>query len=42
MSQAQIYDTVMKWMNERLKENNNLDSRVVFSDEAQRNHCRCR
>ena len=22
MSQKQIYDTVMKWMNERLKENN--------------------
>ena len=35
MSQKQIYDTVMKWMNERLKENNNPDSRVVFSDEAQ-------
>lgn len=29
MSQKQIYDTVMKWMNERLKENNNPDSRVV-------------
>ena len=35
MSQKQIYDTVMKWMNKRLKENNNPDSRVVFSDEAQ-------
>lgn len=32
MSQQQIYDTMMKWMNERLKENNNPDSRVVFSD----------
>ena len=35
MSQKQIYDTVMKWMNKRLKENNNPDSRIVFSDEAQ-------
>lgn len=33
MSQAEIYDTVMKWMEERLKENKNVDSRVVFSDE---------
>ena len=34
MSQEQIYDTVLKWMTERLKENKNVDSRVVFSDEA--------
>ena len=34
MSQAQIYDTIMKWMQERLKENKNIESRVVFSDEA--------
>lgn len=34
MSQAQIYDTMMKWMNERLKENKNADSRIVYSDEA--------
>lgn len=34
MSQAQIYDTMTKWMNERLKENKNIDSRIVFSDEA--------
>ena len=33
MSQAQIYDTVMKWMTERLKENQNVDSRVVYADE---------
>lgn len=33
MSQAQIYDTMMKWMDERLKENKNIDSRIVFSDE---------
>lgn len=32
MSQAQIYDTVVKWMDERLKENKNIDSRVVFTD----------
>lgn len=35
MSQAQIYDTMLKWMNERLKENKNADSRVVYSDEKQ-------
>lgn len=34
MSQAQIYDTIMKWMDERLKENKNIDSRIVYSDEA--------
>ena len=34
MSQAQIYDTIKKWMQERLKENKNIESRVVFSDEA--------
>ena len=34
MSQAQIYDTMTKWMDERLKENKNIDSRIVFSDEA--------
>lgn len=32
MSQDQIYDIVMEWMNERLKENNNIDSRVVYTD----------
>lgn len=32
MSQSQIYDTVMKWMEERLKENKNIDSRIVFTD----------
>ncbi len=30
MSQAQIYDTMTKWMDERLKENKNIDSRIVF------------
>lgn len=34
MSQAQIFATATKWMDERLKENKNIDSRVVFSDEA--------
>ena len=34
MSQTQIFDTITKWMNERLKENKNIDSRVVYSDEA--------
>lgn len=34
MSQAQIYDTMTKWMDERLKENKNTDSRIVFSDEV--------
>ena len=34
MSQAQIYDTMTKWMAERLKENKNIDSRIVFSDEV--------
>ncbi len=34
MSQAQIYNTIMKWMDERLKENKNQESRIVFSDEA--------
>lgn len=34
MSQSQIYDTVMKWMEERLKENKNIDSRIVFTDKA--------
>ena len=29
MSQAQIYDTMTKWMDERLKENKNIDSRIV-------------
>ena len=29
MSQKQIYDTVMKWMNERLKENNNPDLSLI-------------
>ena len=33
-SQAQIYDTMLKWMTERLKENNNAESRVVYADEA--------
>lgn len=33
MSRTQIYNTVMKWMDERLKENKNIDSRIVFSDE---------
>lgn len=32
MSEAQIYDTMLKWMTEFLKENKNVDSRVVFSD----------
>ncbi|WP_294476822.1 DUF4468 domain-containing protein [uncultured Bacteroides sp.] len=32
MSQKQIYDTLNKWMEERLKENQNIDSRVVFTD----------
>ncbi len=35
MSQKQIYDVVMAWMDERLKENQNPDSRVVFSDEKE-------
>ena len=30
MSQAQIYDTMTKWMDERLKENKNIDSRIVY------------
>ena len=34
MSQAQIFATATQWMDERLKENKNIDSRVVFSDEA--------
>lgn len=34
MGQAQIYATIEKWMEERLKENNNTDSRIVFTDEA--------
>lgn len=34
MSEAQIYERMMKWMTERLKENKNEDSRIVFSDEA--------
>lgn len=35
MSQAQIYETMLKWMTERLKENKNIESRVVFSNEEQ-------
>lgn len=35
MSQAQIYDTMKKWMTERLKENNNQDSRVVYENQAE-------
>ncbi|MFR4459996.1 MAG: DUF4468 domain-containing protein [Bacteroides xylanisolvens] len=38
MSQAQIYDTMTKWMDERLKENKNIDT-LVFSDEA-KEQCR--
>lgn len=32
MSQTQVYDTMLQWMTERLKENNNRDSRIVFTD----------
>lgn len=32
MSQAQVYDTMLKWMTDRLNENKNRDSRVVFTD----------
>lgn len=35
MSQAQIYDTMKKWITERLKENNNQDSRVVYENQAE-------
>ena len=35
MSQAQIYDTILKWMTERLKENKNPESRVVYTNEEQ-------
>ncbi|MDD3039929.1 DUF4468 domain-containing protein [Bacteroides sp.] len=34
MSQDQIYSTMQKWMNERLKENGNNESRVVYEDKA--------
>lgn len=34
MSEDQIYERMMKWMGERLKENKNEDSRIVYSDEA--------
>lgn len=33
MSQTQVFNTALKWMNERLQENKNQESRVVFSDE---------
>ena len=35
MSQKQIYDTILKWMTERLKENKNPESRVVYTNEEQ-------
>lgn len=35
MSQEQIYATIQKWMTERLKENNNQDSRVVYTEEKE-------
>ena len=35
MSQAQIYDTMKKWITERLKENNNQESRVVYENQAE-------
>lgn len=35
MSQKQIYDTMLKWMTETLKENKNPESRVVFTNEEQ-------
>ena len=41
MSQAQIYDTVMKWMTERLKENKMLIA-ALFLPTKQRNNCRYR
>lgn len=33
MSQNEIWDRMMKWMDTRLKENKNQGSRVVYSDE---------
>jgi len=33
-SQAEIYGFAAEWIDERLKENKNADSRIVFSDEA--------
>lgn len=33
MSQTEVYNTALKWMHERLQENKNQESRVVFSDE---------
>lgn len=32
MTQAQVFDTAMKWMEKRLKENKNEESRVVYSN----------
>lgn len=34
LSQEQIYERVLNWMTQRLKENKNVDSRVVYSDPA--------
>lgn len=34
MSQEQIYERILKWMTQRLQENKNVDSRVVYSDPA--------
>ena len=33
MSQEEIFNRMMKWMKERLHENKNPESRVVYSDE---------
>lgn len=32
MTQDQVYDIILNWMTERLKKNDNTDSRVVFTD----------
>lgn len=33
MTQEQIYNRILEWMDGRLKENKNIDSRVVYKDE---------
>ena len=40
MSQAQIYDTMTKWMDERLKENKNPRQPHCFLRRSKRNNCR--
>src|SRR3712207_9206568 len=42
MSREEIYDRALQWMTVRLKENKNIDSRVVYPDREKIGRASCR